>query len=244
MRIVGIDCATDPRKTGVVALDWDGQLARVTMATLGEAGGSVAAIADAAAGREPALFCLDAPLGWPMALGRSLGPHRAGDALAVPEANRLFRRRTDEFVRARLGKQPLEVGADRIARTAASALALLSELRQRRGETIPLAWRPAIEASAAIEVYPAAVLLVRGLPASRYKPAAAQALRRQILGGLAGELAAGRHQDAMVANADILDAALAGLAGVDFLSGACAAPEDADLAVREGWIWIAGRMER
>ncbi len=246
MRVVGVDCATDPRKTGVVGLDWDGGTARVIRASLGEAGRSVAGLVDEAAGNGPALFCLDAPLGWPAALGDSLAPHRAGDPLAVPAANRLFRRRTDEFVRARLGKQPLEVGADRIARTAATALALLAELRERRGEPIPLAWRPALAESAAIEVYPAAVLLVRGLPASRYKPPQARALRAEILGGLSGELVTGRHRDAMLAHADVLDAALAGLAGVDFLAGACAAPAagDAELAAREGWIWISGQTGR
>lgn len=61
--IVGIDCATDPKKTGVVGLAADGERFRVTLAALGDAPGSVARLAAAAAGPGPALFCLDAPLG-------------------------------------------------------------------------------------------------------------------------------------------------------------------------------------
>jgi len=236
--IVGIDCATDPRKTGVVGLVADGGRLRVSLAALGDAPGSVAALAAGAAGEGPALFCLDAPLGWPAALGQSLAPHVAGAALSQTEPNRLFRRATDEFVRQRLGKQPLEVGADRIARTAVAALGVLSELRTLRGEPIPLAWSPRVAGSAAIEVYPAAVLIARQLPASRYKPAAARDLRAEILGGLAAELDPGAYRELLLTKADVLDAALAALAGADFLAGRCPPPADRGLAEREGWIWV------
>lgn len=236
--IVGIDCATDPKKTGVVGITRDGGRFRVTHAALGDGPGSVAGLAAAAAGDAPALFCLDAPLGWPAALGDTLAPHRAGGALAESEPNRLFRRATDEYVRSRLGKQPLEVGADRIARTAAAALRVLGELRTLRAERIPLAWVPEFAGSAAIEVYPAAVLLTRALPARRYKPAAAREVRASILDGLAAELDPGPHRDLLLDAADVLDAALAALAGVDFLAGRCPPPDDPALARREGWIWI------
>lgn len=236
--VVGIDCATDPRKTGVVAMVLTDGRYRITSAALGDGPGSVAGLAASAAQDGPVLFCLDAPLGWPAALGGALAPHRAGAALTETEPNRLFRRATDEFVRARLGKQPLEVGADRIARTAVAALGVLDELRALRGEAVPLAWSPELDASAAIEVYPAAVLLARGLPASRYKPAAARELRARILDGLAAELDPGEHRGLLLDKADVLDAALAALAGVDFLAGRCPPPADRALAEREGWIWI------
>lgn len=236
--IVGIDCATDPRKTGVVGITRDGGRYRVSHAALGDGPGSVARLAAAAAGDGPALFCLDAPLGWPACLGETIAPHRAGAALGQTEPNRLFRRATDEFVRRRLGKQPLEVGADRIARTAVAALGVLGGLRELRREPIPLAWSPELAASAAIEVYPAAVLLSRSLPARRYKPAAARQLRAVILDGLAAELDPGEHRGLLLDAADVLDAALAALAGADFLAGRCPPPSDRGLAEREGWIWI------
>ncbi len=238
LTIVGVDCATDPRKTGVVAIRRGPGRARIVSASLGDASDTVADVVQAAGGDGPLLLCLDAPLGWPAALGPTLAPHVAGAGLAVGEPNRLFRRATDEFVRRRLGKQPLEVGADRIARTACVALGLLETLRHRRGEAIPLAWSPQVSASAAIEVYPAAVLLSRGLPASRYKPVAARALRERILDGLASELDAGEHADILLSKSDVLDAALAGVAGVDFLADRCSGPTDAALARSEGWIWF------
>ncbi len=86
-------------------------------------------------------LALDAPLGWPAVLGETLGPHIAGESLdGTP--NELFRRQTDHFIKAVIGRQPLDVGADRIARTAHAALGLLEQLRQLTGQPVPLAWTP------------------------------------------------------------------------------------------------------
>jgi hypothetical protein len=86
-----------------------------------------------------------------MPLVNSLANHRAGAELGV-KAHDLFRRATDRFIRQHFGKQSLDVGADRIARTAHSALVLLGILRRRLGEPIPLAWDPNIREVSAIEV--------------------------------------------------------------------------------------------
>ena len=59
-------------------------------------------------------------------------------------ANAMFRRITDVFIQTRLGKRPLDVGADRIARTAYAALAILAILRVELGIPIPLAWTPGL----------------------------------------------------------------------------------------------------
>jgi hypothetical protein len=73
------------------------------------------------------------------------------------EPNELFRRATDDDIKLRLGKRPLDVGADRIARTAAAALKLLDRLRRETGRPIPLAWTPDEDPTwRAIEVYPVA----------------------------------------------------------------------------------------
>ena len=55
---------------------------------------------------EEALIALDAPLGWPQALGANLVTHRAGVPLRA-EANQLFRRATDDEIKNRLGKRSL-----------------------------------------------------------------------------------------------------------------------------------------
>ncbi|MGI6404683.1 MAG: DUF429 domain-containing protein [Oscillospiraceae bacterium] len=75
------------------------------------------------------ILAIDAPLGWPEDLGNSLYRHSAGQALSV-EANLMFRRETDRFIKEALEKQSLDVGADRIARTAYAALKIIEELQK------------------------------------------------------------------------------------------------------------------
>jgi hypothetical protein len=57
------------------------------------------------------LIAIDAPLGWPKPLAETLIKHRAGMPIETP-ANAMFRRNTDLFIQTRLGKRPLDVGAD------------------------------------------------------------------------------------------------------------------------------------
>ena len=54
----------------------------------------------------------------------------------------MFWRTTDVFIQQKLKKTPLDLGADRIARTAYAALAVLGSLRAELGISIPLAWTP------------------------------------------------------------------------------------------------------
>lgn len=137
------------------------------------------------AGQKRVLVELDAPLGWPEPLGRLLSSHSAGGSLGE-QPNRLFRRETDRYVKQHLGKLPLDVGADRIARTAHAALALLNELRQRTGESIPLVWNEDYpERIGAIEVYPAGTLSAAGVRCSGYKEPAKVAERKEIIAWLA-----------------------------------------------------------
>ena len=64
----------------------------------------------------------------------------------------MFRRSTDDAIAERLSERPLDVGSDRIARTAHAALSFLERLRKLLDAPIPLAWEPApIEAVVAIQ---------------------------------------------------------------------------------------------
>lgn len=56
-------------------------------------------------------------MGWPANMGQVLYNHNTGQLIDV-HSNDLFRRETDKFIKKNLRKQPLDVGADRIARTA------------------------------------------------------------------------------------------------------------------------------
>ena len=141
--VIGVDCATDPRRVGLARGAVSGGRVAVTATQMGtrEAPPAdvVARWAEEAGG--PVLLALDAPLGWPAPLSDRLAAHRAGGALDA-SAHALFRRETDRDVKARLGKQSLDVGADRIARTAHAALGLLAALRERLGVPLPLVWGP------------------------------------------------------------------------------------------------------
>jgi hypothetical protein len=110
-------------------------------------------------------------------------------------------------------------------------LTLLGKVRSHSGDPIPLAWTPDwVGRIAAIEVYPAATGIAHGAP--------------QDFRGFQGledlfDCDPALHE----APADIQDAMLCVLAGVDFLRGASKPPSKdlVDQVRREGWIWVAER---
>lgn len=244
--VVGVDCATLAERTGLAygVLDDAGGL-ELRRATLGTAGESAAAtIAGWLVGAQNYVVAFDAPLGWPAALGVTLASHRAGAPLEV-EADQLFSRETDRYVRAALGKRPLEVGADRIARTARAALDLLGEVRVAANMPLPLTWK-AGKASGVIEVYPAATLLSRDISPAGYKgdTRAARAARANLLERLRPEFRTSISADVLIEDDDILDAVVCALAAADFARGDAIGPENRTRARREGWIWFRGRGQR
>lgn len=237
-KIIGIDCATVDAKVGLaLALVRNGECqVRIAQACSNERA-VVEIVAEWLSESTRTLIALDAPLGWPATLGTALVCHQAGEPLDLP-ANDLFRRATDRFIKARLGKQSLDVGADRIARTAHTAVNLLADLRRRTGHSISLAWEPDFpDWIAAIEVYPAATLIAHGIPAVAYKKADGNVARSLILERLGRLLTLPADQSAMERNADALDACLCLLAGYDFLNGDALPPEDLETDRKEGWIW-------
>lgn len=144
------------------------------------------------------------------------------------KSDELFKRATDVDIRQRMGKRPLEVGANLISRTAVAALELLKEIRQLTGHTIPLAWAPDEAAPfRAIEVYPAATRLAHGAPDSGGS-----------LKGLERYLDVSAVHAEALQSADAADAAVCALAAADFLLGHAIAPTDQEVAVIEGWIWV------
>jgi hypothetical protein len=161
----------------------------------------------------------------------------------------MFRRRTDKVVVEKVKKRSLDVGADRIARTAYAALKLLGMLRLETNQDIPLAWKlPLDSRTYAIEVYPAATLRAHGLPDKGYKGMKDEHLaeRKSIMRKMeeAGiVLPHSQRQRQLLGDCDhALDATLCVLAGVDFLQEAAICPEDVgvplSLAQKEGWIWV------
>lgn len=241
MTLIGIDCACQPKNVGLARAEWaGGGPPRVTDVLCGAEVPSVAeTVADWVRDADRSLLALDAPLGWPALLGPALDAHVAG-AVIHEESDRLFRRETDRDIHRRFRKMPLEVGAERIARTARAALQMLDEVRSRTGLEIPLAWSPADTGRAsAIEVYPAGTLLAHGFPAAGYKKREQRPVREAILQRLDGVLTLPDDREPMLDDADQLDAAICILAAADFLAGRAIGPTDMSTAKKEGWIWVA-----
>ena len=246
LRVIGVDCAVDPRKVGLALVLFEpGKPPRVDELALGTGWPAIdAQVADWATDRT--LIAIDAPLGWPLPLGEALADHRAGQRL-LPSAHAMFRRDTDRVVREALGKRPLDVGADRIARTAHAALSFLARLRDALGVALPLAWEPGrVDGVSAIEVYPAGTLASRGLPNAGYKGDNPETnhVRRVLVRALAEDFSFGKGPRAAMLRTDhVLDAALCALAASDFLYGDVIRPKRLRVAKREGWIWVRPRPE-
>src|SRR6266498_353551 len=140
VQIIGIDCAADPKNVGLgIGVYTEGK-ARLQLLAVGKNEDHlVKKVTDWMAGTSTVLLALDAPLAWPEQMGDLLAAHHAGEAIRV-EANDFFRRMTDKRVKRHLNRQPLDVGADRIARTALAALTMLDALRKSTHVAVPLAW--------------------------------------------------------------------------------------------------------
>ncbi len=246
VQLVGIDCAVDARKVGLASGSVENGRAVVKEITAPRSLEDLVENAAAVVRESPAsLIALDAPLGWPLGLAQAMARHSAGDPLGCT-AHEMARRRTDDVVCRELGRRPLDVGADRIARTAHAALELLAKVRARAEVDVPLAWTPGvIRGAAAIEVYPAGTLASRGLDPRGYKkgPAARNA-RARLTQAVRAELELSEQvAQAMVGSDHALDAALCVLAAADFLRRDVLEPEDDARARREGWIWVRPRRD-
>lgn len=248
MIIIGVDCAVDDKNVGLAKGSiYNSKLVIDEVAT----GGGNRSVKDQIIRwlpeEQPVLLALDAPLGWPASLPAELSTHFAGERLSATP-NEMFSRMTDRVVHNTIGKKPLDVGADRIARTAHAALALLQNLRERTGQRIPMAWDPD-EATRvqAIEVYPAATLASLKINAHGYKKTEGNAGRRELLKKLEngiGEMVIEVPHDQIIKSPHMLDAIICVLAAYDFLTGKCFSPADVGVAEenakKEGWIWVRG----
>lgn len=243
IQILGVDCAVQPERVGLARGTFDDGRLVVHEATPGSPD-LVRQLKEWIAPDVPNLLAIDAPLGWPAPLGTALAGHRAGQVLP-DDAHRLFRRATDVVISAI--KQPLDVGADRIARTAHKALEILAELAGELGQPeIPLAWSPQLPRGVwAIEVYPAATLTACEIGIRGYKDRkTGEGDRRKVLSKLQTHLTlADDLMGPCVTCVDVLDAVACLLSGADFLANRATPPTKnlEELAQKEGWIWCRER---
>lgn len=186
VRIIGIDCAADPKNIAVAsAIEVNGRLT-VDSPFFGEGGTRspradrisrlAADITEQMSTERPTLLALDAPLGWPVAMRKALAEGTAGSVAGIPgdareDASLMFRRFTDRFVAERTGKTPQSVGANWVASLTHTALQLIHMIAEKCQErsismsNAPLDQRDSFRRDVhIIEVYPALAgpLFLRG----------------------------------------------------------------------------------
>ena len=130
--LIGIDCATQSKNIGLARGHYAYGKAQIDEVIIDSRNISIAdTIVEWISNAQNVLIAMDAPLGWPNNLGKELHNHEAGNYIPI-ERNQFFRRSTDKFIKSKIGKQPLDVGADRIARTAHAALSLLDKIEGKQ----------------------------------------------------------------------------------------------------------------
>jgi predicted RNase H-like nuclease len=176
-------------------------------------------------------------------LSEHLSIHMAG-ALVNAGSNNLFRRGTDKFIKRTIGKQPLNVGADRIVRTAHAGLKYINDIETQIGCNIPLAWEPELKSNiSVIEVYPAATSKQLGICSDVYKKKENTVERNEILSSLSQTIRFNTDTSHLIKDDDVLDAAVCVLAGSHFLRNQSMPPVDLELAKKEDWIWVKAGEE-
>jgi hypothetical protein len=237
-RVLGIDLAAQPERTGVVTLDrcrdgWVAKTAegRADDAALVELGASVDVVG------------VDAPLGWPVGFVDAVWAHQRHEPWPGGEdRSALTYRRTDLAVAAAGWGRPLSASADRLGIVAMRCALLQREWAQRWGAPAPRDGSGVL-----VETYPAAAVRAWFSGAGRYKgsgdPAAAREERGRLLGRLgdaAPWLDVGAVESPCTESDDVLDALLCALIALASRFQATSAPGESDLAdaLAEGWIHV------
>lgn len=236
MRIVGVDLAADPKRTGLAMLR-DGEQPMVELARVGAEDD---VIIEAVRGADRA--GVDVPVGWPDRFVEFLSAHAADEHPAPASTGAEWRRRlamraTDLAVHRRTGLTPLSVSTDRIAHPAFRWAGIEARLRDMHVDV-------ARDGSGIVcEVYPAATLQCWSLPHRGYKGAKTARLRSDLVAALVERLTWldwNGYEEVCAADDDVLDAVLAALTAREVAHGRCDGPppDGREIARREGWILL------
>lgn len=97
--IIGIDCATQAKNTGLAHGFFNNEKAQIDEVTISS--NEIDLLGTIVEWTKRCKFtsiALDAPLGWPIPLGQALSNHTAGIPIQT-ESNKLFRRMTDQVIK-------------------------------------------------------------------------------------------------------------------------------------------------
>ena len=170
MVTLGVDLASQPKRTGICLIRWDRSSARVETLSMGATDSDLHELF----GRADKIG-IDAPFGWPVRFSRAIASYSASTVWPAVTVPRLRFRRTDEVAKQRMDRWPLSVSSDLIAVPAMRAVRLLAEAAAA-GEAIDRSGGGRF-----VEVYPAATLHVWGFPSRGYKRARGTAVRFQLV---------------------------------------------------------------
>lgn len=243
MRTLGVDLASDPRRTGLCRLDWQAGGARLVELTVGADDERILA-----AHRAADVTGIDSPFGWPAPfVGFLCSAARLLPELGEPwdpeVRDGLRYRATDRAVRDAVGRWPLSVSSDLIAVVAMRCVGLLTRMSvsDRAG------------GDGVFEVYPAAALARWGFVNRGYRGDRARPRRATLLRSFAArapwlDLGTKAQRALLVASADAFDALIAALNARAAALGETEPPplEFRREAAREGWIAlpVSGSLER
>jgi predicted nuclease with RNAse H fold len=240
MITLGIDLASDPKKTGMCTVAWSEGQAVVEKLRVGADDYQIVSAVE-----EADVVGIDAPFGWPVAFEELLAgssPRWTGPWSAATRDVLRFRA-TDFRVRALTGHWPLSVSSDLIAVPALRCVRLLERIgvTDRSGD------------GRVYETYPAAALHVWGLQARGYKGPKRKDEREKLWAVLTEQAPWLQVDEAaavelLVERDDALDALIAALIARAATRGETVLPAsgERDHAATEGWIHVpvAGSLTR
>ena len=127
MVTLGVDLASQPKRTATCLILWGLGSARVESLSLGATDADLHTLF----GRADKIG-IDAPFGWPAPFTRAIAAYSAETVWPSTDVPHLRFRRTDEVAREKLGRWPLSVSTDLIAVPAMRAVRLLAEAAAKR----------------------------------------------------------------------------------------------------------------
>ena len=232
MLTLGVDLASQPKRTASCLIRWTSTSARVEQLSMGVTDSDLNNLF----GRADKIG-IDAPFGWPACFSRAIANYSASTVWPAVDVSQLRFRRTDEVVKEKLGRWPLSVSSDLIAVPAFRAVRLLAETA-RTGEAIDRSGGGRF-----VEAYPSAALTIWGFPSRGYKGARGAAVRDELVSEFAKQTTAWltlsqQNWSRCRASDDVLDALVAALVARTAAIGCCEPipPADRGLATEEGWI--------
>lgn len=258
MNIIGIDCATENKKIGIVFSTFTENKWTVTEISQGlNIVNLIRKLRSFRQKNEKTLIAFDAPLGFPINLGKFLNSHKAGLPINNWEngykehISQYVDRYTDRVIREKLNLIPLSVGADKISRVTFRTMELIGMIEKELGKKLSLTWKPEnCKDISFIEVYPASTLKSYRQPHNQYKQKKDYYNRNVIIDFISSEV---EIDEKFVRNfpfenkIDALDALICAFTGKEFIKGNLTSfdelidkkdlEEVESIVLNEGWIW-------